>query len=262
MTLVTFGCSWTFGVGLHYEEGMTEIDYRKSGKMTDKEVSREYAWRSILAERWGMENKNFAVMGSSNERQFRMATKYFGDLSKQKCQNTTVIWALTVTPRTEVWYNSKQDYVNVLFGNGWGKDAMKERAQFNVKEHITHHYNHEQKVILLSQQIRFWDKFFALAGIKNYWLDTFNHHNYDYKSPNMLFDDKPQRDLLSLRCADRGYAPKADGYHVSQFADSDSSRVPYLVKQGDLNPYSYHPTKSCHAWFADKIYDEIANIRV
>ena len=72
--LVTFGCSWTFGVGLGWEPGMTQEEYQVSKKNVD--IADKYSFRGLLAEEFGLENKNYSRGGSSNQRQFRHAEQF------------------------------------------------------------------------------------------------------------------------------------------------------------------------------------------
>jgi len=261
MNLVTFGCSWMFGVGTNYTPGMSKIEYKQGKDNHDAKFGDKYAFRKHLADKWECTNENFAQMGSSNERQFRFAERYFGKLDPSEYKNTVVLWALTVTTRTEVLSKEKGKYINVLFGNGWGADTQMERAKFDSKAHLAHHYDHKEKVELLGHKCRFWNRFFEAAGIENYWFDTFNHHEYPKPIDRMLFDDQPRRDLMSLKCADLQFSPKADGYHVSQFSSSDSTRIQYLEQQQQVNPFSQHPTREYHEWIADKIDAEVARFR-
>lgn len=259
MNLVTFGCSWMFGVGTNYTPGMTKIEYKKDKDSSDRKFGDQYAFRKHLADMWGCTNTDFSEMGSSNEKQFRFAETYFGKLDPDEYENTIVLWAITVTTRTEVYNKETGKYVNVLFGNGWGADTQMERAKFDTKWHLEHHYDHDEKVKQLMFKMRFWNRFFQSAGIQNYWLDTFNHHDYPKPVKKMLFRNRPGRDLLSLKCADLGFNPKADGYHVSQFSNTDSTRIQHLQEQGWVNPYSQHPTREYHKWIAEQIDAEIRN---
>ena len=49
--LVSFGCSWTFGVGLAWEPGFTQEEYAVSKKNTA--IADEYSFRGILARAFG-----------------------------------------------------------------------------------------------------------------------------------------------------------------------------------------------------------------
>ena len=257
MNLVTFGCSWMFGVGSHYEPGMTKIEYKKGDNVHDPEICDKHAFRKHLCDMWNCTNTNFSQMGASNEQQFRFATRYFSTLDPKEYENTIVLWAITVTTRTETYYKESGKFEKVLFGNGWGFETQMERAKFDTKHHLRYHYNHEHKVEQLMHNMRFWNRFFDAAGIQNYWLDTFNHHDYPHKIDRMLFEKHQKRDLLSLKCEELGFRSKADGYHVSQFSNTDSNRIQFAEEKGWVNPYSQHPTREYHKWIAEQIDYEI-----
>ena len=69
--LVTFGCSWTYGIGSAYVDGIPQEQYHKIKKDDTN------SFRKILCERHNFSNVNFSVGGSSNQKQFRLATEYF-----------------------------------------------------------------------------------------------------------------------------------------------------------------------------------------
>ena len=72
--LVSFGCSWTHGVGSAYEKGMTLDEYKLTSH--HKETITPNSFRYILAEKFNLENVNFARGGSSNQTQFRGAIEF------------------------------------------------------------------------------------------------------------------------------------------------------------------------------------------
>ena len=254
--LITFGCSWTRGVGVGYQEGDTLDQY--NSYRDDQDICDKYAFRKILAERWGCTNINFAVMGSSNQRQFRRALEHFNYKPERK---TIVLWFITSIFRHEVWVNERKGYCNVLYGHArnlfnplkWKEDPTWKRAKVNINHHIEYHFDEDHEIKVLCDQMDHWNLFFDGLGIENYWIDTLNHHNYPYVNPRMLFNHRPKRDLLSMLVQDN----IEDTYHQSQFSDKDSRRISTAVKLGLVNPYSYHPTKETHIKIADLIDEEI-----
>ena len=73
MKLLTFGCSWTKGVGIPYEKGMSKEEYLEV-RSSRWDLMDKHSFRGILSERLGYENINYASGGSSNQRQERLAT--------------------------------------------------------------------------------------------------------------------------------------------------------------------------------------------
>ena len=114
------------------------------------------------------------------------------------------------------------------------------------------YYNHEIEVKRLSTQMQHWDNYFNLIGVKNYWFDTFNHHDYSYKSPNMIWGEDNPRDLLSKLSMDN-----SDGYHHSVWT-RDSGRIKNLEKKNLINPHTLHPNIDCHIKIADML-DKFVN---
>ena len=45
MKLITFGCSWTFGIGANYEKGMSREQYEDLKRWKDTEVVSPFAFR-------------------------------------------------------------------------------------------------------------------------------------------------------------------------------------------------------------------------
>ena len=91
--LVTFGDSWVYGVGAGYssENPVTEKVFY------EKRVSEEYlncSFRILLAKKLGIKNTNFSSQGSSNQKQFRLASEYFLR-DKNVIKNSIVLWGLT-----------------------------------------------------------------------------------------------------------------------------------------------------------------------
>ena len=261
--LVTFGCSWMKGCGVGYEDGMRQEEYSKI--VNDEEMCAKYSFRGILSEKWGCNNINYGCMGSSNMRQFRHAIEHFKRKPEKK---TVVLWGISSIFRHEVWYNSKMKggklkpgYSNVLYGHAynlfkpleWKKDATWMRAKVNVNHHLEHHFNEENEIKVLCDQMDHWNLFFESIGVVNYWFDTFNHHNYPYVNSRMLFTHKRKRDLLSILVDDY----RDDTYHNSQFSAKDSIRISDALKLKLVNPYSSHPTKEAHVKIANYIDEEI-----
>ena len=266
--LITFGCSWMKGCGVGYKPGMEMNEYNKS--IGDEDICSKYSFRGVLSKRWGCNNINFGCMGSSNMRQFRYALEHFKSKPERK---TVVLWGITSIFRHEVWCNTRikhgkpapKGYCNVLYGHNYKpsnlkdirleskKDAMWTRAKVNVNEHLKYHFDEENEIKILCDQMDHWNLFFESIGIENYWFDTFNHHNYPHVNSRMLFNHKRKRDLLSMLVNDY----RDDTYHQSQFSKNDSVRISDARKLKLVNPISFHPTKEAHEKIADFIDEEI-----
>ena len=202
--LVTFGCSWTAGIGSWYDPdkhikmSMEEYDqYQNKGE--GRQLKNEYCFRTILARKHNYVNKNLSKPASSNSKQFRKAEQYFNTDDYKKYDNVIVLWGLTSTARMELWNLKDKKYKSHFMTD--------DRQDLNTILR-KYHYDHDIEVNRLSTQIQHWDKYFNMIGVKNYWFDTFNHHDYDYESSNMIMGDENPRDLMSYLCKSEGLSFK------------------------------------------------------
>ena len=244
--LITFGCSWTRGMGSWYDKELSYEDYysRVRDKTMSPEVQyHEYAFRTVLAKRHAYQNIDLSACASANAKQFRLAEEYFNKDDYKKFDKVIVLWGITSTARMDMWSNKKKKYFNLLLT----KDDIDLSNIIREK-----HYDHNVEVNRLSEQISHWDKYFSMIGVENYWFDTFNHHEYRYDSPNMILGEKNPRDLLSLLCEEEGLTLKRDDYHLSTWLN-DSQRIKFLEQKKLVNPHSLHPNKKCHIKIADLI---------
>ena len=69
--LITFGCSWTFGIGLNYIAGMSKDEYKQN--KVNSNLIQEHSFRAKLSKKYNLTNINFSQGGSSNQLQFRQA---------------------------------------------------------------------------------------------------------------------------------------------------------------------------------------------
>ena len=250
--LVTFGCSWMWGHGLCYTPGQPREQFNT--QRTSEDYTK-YSYRHLLAEKLGKTNINFSENGSSNQKQFRLATEFFNTSPPSK--DSIVLWGITSTARDEIWYNDRNKYVSRVWGHGYSAHNQLRKNNFDSKTHLRLHYNHSVILKELSNLMLHWNTYFDALGLRNYWVDLFNHHNYPVDIPRLLFSDRPSRDLCSILSTHYGYTPSTDGYHVSQYQKTDSRRIRFLEQQKHVNPHSFHPTRQSHSFFADLIYNEI-----
>lgn len=237
-TLVTFGCSWTWGKCSYYDYGMTDGDYANRFRQSwavDPYPER-YSFRSILAKKYNLKVLNFARGGSSNQKQFRYATHFFNLPITEKI---IVLWGITSTARNEMWLSDENKWSNCLYNNT--QDKFSEYSRIMVHKY----YDHEVEVYKLNELMKHWNTFFNHLGIKNIWFDTLNHHEYTDLLPNLCWKDKPNRDLLSRLCMIHGARFIDDDFHHSSHTN-DCDRVKYLLKKKVLNPHTFHPTKQAH----------------
>ena len=251
--LVSFGCSWTYGVALAWEPGFTFEQYRAT-KM-QKDVADKYSFRAILADEFDLEHINHAVGGSSNQRQFRVAEEF------EFKEGDIVLWGITSTARNEIWLDDEKFYKGYFYSQAADcKEHMVKRQKPYVdgdlckliKMTVKNWYSHEEEVRRLYYRIKHYNDYFKSKGVKVLWYDTLNHHNYDQVPDNMLYGHEQYRDLLSRLCKINGYTKLKDKYHFSWSKDfNDCGRIDFISKNGIANPFSGHPTKEGHRQLAD-----------
>ena len=171
--LVSLGCSWTYGVGVCYSPGMSESEFNNTA--WDPELAKTYSFRGLLSQQLDFKNINLSYGGSSNQAQFRLAENFFSSDVFEECKqlydNIVVIWGITSVMRNETYLPRLDAQVSFNYSN----DKI---ASMLGKSILTNHFSIENEVSLLADKIRFWDNFFDNHCVKNFWFDTFNHHNY------------------------------------------------------------------------------------
>ena len=104
--LITFGCSWTFGMSINYLPGMSKDELQKTNEnVTD--TANKLSFRGLLSAKYNFTNKNFASGASSNQRQFRLAKNFFQSSDFARCKleydKIIVLWGITSTARYEMF---------------------------------------------------------------------------------------------------------------------------------------------------------------
>lgn len=172
--LITFGCSWTYGVGAGWSTDMSKKQYDVIKR--DPSMCSKLSFRGILADRFDMHNLNFAFGGSSNQAQFRRAEKffisdYFKNLRKEY-SDVIVLWGITSTSRNEVYGLDTKKYRGFFYSDA-------DKFWPLSKDFLMYTYDHAVEVIELKMKMAHWNEYFLSMGIQNRWFDTFNHHDYD-----------------------------------------------------------------------------------
>lgn len=258
--LITFGDSWTYGVGVNYQTGMSADEFYADAWNT--EILNQLSFRNLLCQRFNMDHVNFAHGGASNQGQFRIAEDYFASNDfrehRSKYDNITVLWGITSVFRTEVYFPDLKIRKSVFYSDG--SDL--------AKAIMLNHFDQFHEVNLLLKKMHYWNRIFDLLGIRNIWFDTFNHHDYAATIPpgqedaystmqRMFGQDLQPRDLLSLLALRNGIMPDSKSYHLSDWSVKDrqnkhlTQNLKELIQLEVLNPYSNHPTELGHQQIAD-----------
>ena len=266
------GCSWTVGVGSGYRKGFTKSEYNDIA--WKKSINDQYSFRGLISQKYNLENQNFSIRGSSNEEQFFKLSEIFGsDAERNKLleKQPVVLWGITSTAR--IFRNNQSHILNSISpsvmrmldekyvpGNEELKLILQDQQTLYEALYYKLFYNHDNAVDDLEIQINFWNTIFENYNIPVLWFDTFNTHEYKTKLKNFL----PNGDLLTqmLELKNVRYK-KALTYHFSRWK-VDDPRIIAGVKNGLLNPISYHPTKLGHEVIAeilDPYIKELINIK-
>ncbi len=238
-TLITFGCSWTFGVGAHYESNLSRDEYERTAWLP--QYIEPYTFRRLISDRCNLKNINLAKGGSSNQLQFRLAKEFFFAKDDKWFEGTdiTVLWGITSVYRNEFFNSMTKEYDDFSM------------VQPGFREIIFKKYFDESvEIEKLSQEMKLFDYFFANKGIKNYWFNTFNNHKYKLHFDNLLFQGK---DLLSILVKNDNDNNK---YHKSDWNDTDV-KINQAKELGLVNPFTLHPTNSAHKILAEHFIKEI-----
>ena len=240
--LITFGDSWVYGVGAGYtyDRPVTKEIY-ESSRDSDEFVN--CSFRILLAERMGLRNINFSRGGSSNQKQFRRASEYFLR-DKNVIKNSIVLWGLTSVYRNEFYNTKLNDYENFFI-----PDVTRDIVLSKVLS--VRYMSEKVEVEKLYYNIALFNHFFKSIGIKNYWFNIFNDHDYPNKVDNILFNGNS---LLSVLINDY---KKNDQYHKSVWAEATDRKIKTALKNKLVNPISQHPTKESHSKIANLLYNEL-----
>jgi hypothetical protein len=192
---------------------MTRPDFVKNTK--NKLLCDSLSFRGILSSNLKLDHINWSEGGSSNQRQFRLAKKFF--ISDKFCSLKTrykkiiVLWGITSTARNEMFDLETKEMVNFFLDSSEPSIA---------KQLVKYSYDHDNEVFQLSLDMKFWNLFFKQHGIDNFWFDTFNHHNYTQACPSPKVESH-YNDLAGV-----------DWPSLVKFIKSDMSTVPtHIVKE-------------------------------
>jgi hypothetical protein len=187
--LITFGCSWTYGVGVNYSPGMNLSTFKEN--VWNTSLCDKLSFRGILSSNLGLDNINFSQGGSSNQRQFRLAKKFFvsAELSKlkKKYKNIIVLWGITSTARNEMFDLNQKELVNFF---------LDDDSPSIAKQLVKYSYDHDNEVRQLALDMKFWNLFFEQSNIDNFWFDTFNHHDYNQTTADLDSQSKKYYDVI------------------------------------------------------------------
>ena len=239
--LVTFGDSWVYGVaaGYTFKNPISKEVY------SEKRVSDEFLERSfriLLAKKMGVKNINFSAEGSSNQKQFRLASEYFLR-DKNIIKNGIVLWGITSVYRNEFFDTIKNNYDNFLI-----PDIHRDRVLSKILS--VRYLSKKVEIEKLYYNMELFNYYFKTVGIKNYWYNIFNDHEYPNKMSNILFKGNS---LLSVITNDY---KKNNLYHKSIWESTDR-KIKTAIKNKLVNPISLHPTKESHSKIANLLHNEL-----
>ena len=311
-TLVTLGCSWTFGVGVGYDEttmgiwrrkfpdNFTEQEYnflkganyptyqdfvknRKNKEFfkdsvwkelltaskfddritnfnniaRDKTMADKHSFRGIISKSLDLKNDNFSSGGSSNDHQFNIMSKIFGDAKKREHfldKKPIVLWGITSTAR--IFRNNRSIMLSIIGDDNVVGANNEEKLYTSLYTKL--YYDHEQEVSNLSNQLELWNIIFDHYNVPVIWFDTFNNHKYPHPPRNFLQGGDLLTQMLNVN---KSKIAKMIGkyYHYSNWS-SDDPRIDEGIKLKLLNPISMHPTKQGHKVISEILLPHIKEL--
>lgn len=154
-----------------------------------------------------------------------------------------ILWFLTSSARKEFYNASKRVYENEMLNSPESDLA---------KHYISGYYDHDSEMEFMSRQMVLWNEYFASRGIKNLWIDTFNHYNYPVVIKNKINFGTKYSDIMSNLCVKHGHQIEETELHLGAWA-ADDSRSKYLQDIGLLNSTTTHPTIQGHHHIAEML---------
>jgi hypothetical protein len=254
--LLTFGCSWTKGIGTGYEEGMTLSQFKQVA--FDHTFGEEHSFRILLSKKYELENIDFSQGGSSNQLQFMRVKQFFTSDEFKNLVNENakiiVLHGITSTARTCLFDNETQTMRSIAFNDITKNEPF-------IKNYVMNFYNHDYEVARLTEEMQFINQWYKAMDIKNLWFDTFNSHAYTSSIDNLIGQESnvDKQDMMSRMATLAGITDMDNDYHLSGW-QIDTNRAEFLVKHKYLNPYSIHPTKLGHQLLADIIGNDLEKI--
>jgi hypothetical protein len=191
--LITFGCSWTYGVGVGYHDNMSLEQYQKIA--WDESICNDLSFRGELSKKYNLFNLNFSRGGSSNQKQFRLARLFFSSPQWIKLKNQytkiIVLWGITSIYRYELYNNFNNQVQDVFLTQTDPNNPISQPL-------LKYSFSHEWEVSVVATEMRFWNQYFLSQDINNIWFDTFNHHNYNILTHDLFDSMKSNFSLKSL----------------------------------------------------------------
>ena len=258
--LITFGCSWTFGVGSAYEPEMTEKEYKEIAWGSS---CYQYSWRKIVSDRLNLININLSQGGSANDFQFMMSEIFFSsDLWKyveETSGNVIVLWGITSLLRKTHWSIKDQSNFTVPIPTGKPNNNFSPVNILNRNQRILNTFSEIYKKLIFDEdnelnnlcyKMNFWNTFFEKSNVRNFWFDSFASLNYPRQVKNLIGSEDLERDLLYYLCEVNGNVIKEKEIHISGW-DINNKKIAFLFENKLVNPYTFHPVKKCHKQIAE-----------
>lgn len=279
-TLVTFGCSWTYGVGAYYtNDNVTDLvkGTTPPGKFWDSSEIEPYAFRTLLSRKFNLENINYSMGGASNDHNFHAFETIMGDKNRREqflSSTPIVLWGITSTARifrNDVEQNKYRSFSlrnakSMFFLNEnyhpdmedaellqFVKEMASNKEELYTSLHAGMYYDHDEEVIRIANKMKIINDVLSFYNVPIIWFDTFNTHTY-YNSPDHCISI----DLLSTMLNNEKINFKAR-YHYSMWMNDDQ-RISKSVKKGLLNPRTFHPSKLGHEKITDILAPYVSRI--
>ena len=154
-----------------------------------------------------------------------------------------MLWGITSVYRNEFFDTIKNNYDNFLI-----PDIHRDRVLSKILS--VRYLSKKVEIEKLYYNMELFNYYFKTVGIKNYWYNIFNDHEYPNKMSNILFKGNS---LLSVITNDY---KKNNLYHKSIWESTDR-KIKTAIKNKLVNPISLHPTKESHSKIANLLHNEL-----
>tara|TARA_Y100000015_G_scaffold17417_1_gene16775 strand:+ start:3601 stop:4317 length:717 start_codon:yes stop_codon:yes gene_type:complete len=202
-------------------------------------------WMRILGEHYNFKCNDLSEKGASNWNQFRKATQYFNQNIDPK--EVIVLWGINTLYSDEIYMNGRNAYTQMRFSaHTMNPRADRKFRHNNYDYSITRHYEDHFDIDIIEERtrdnIRLWQKYFDMSGIRNLWYDIHNETN-TITANKVVFPHQGMQDLVSQTIASRKVYEQDRHHFATGYVDCD--RIGDL-RLGGLVDDALLPTQDGH----------------
>lgn len=177
----------------------------------------------ILGEHYGFKCNDLSESNASNWNQFRKASHYFNQNIDPK--EVIVLWGINTLYSDEVYQNPTSSYCQMRFSAHTMNPKADHKFKLNnfdysITKHYEDHFDIDTVESRTINNIRMWQKYFDLSGIRNLWYDIHNETN-TITSNKLVFPHQGMKDLVSQTIASRKVYEQDRHHFATGYVDCD-----------------------------------------